>query len=56
MSSNTATNVCSEFSVPSCGVFIAAGDFVLDHLDLLFLLLLLFDHFSYFSKRYPNKF
>lgn len=42
-------------AIPST-VFIAAGDFILDHLALLFLLLLLFNYFSYFSKRYPDKF
>ncbi len=42
-------------AIPST-FFIAAGDFVLTYLALFFLLLLLFNYSSYFSKRYPKKF
>jgi len=37
-------------------VFVSAGDFILDHLALLFLLLLIFNYTSYLSKRYHSKF
>lgn len=36
-------------------VFALAGDFVLNNIALFFLLILLFNYFSYFSKRSPRK-
>ena len=42
-------------AIPST-TFISAGDFILNHLALLFLLLLIFNYSSYFSKRYSERF
>ncbi len=41
-------------TIPSA-LFVSTGDFILDHLALFFLLMLVFNYFSYFSKRYPYK-
>ncbi|MFW5946655.1 MAG: PspC domain-containing protein [Candidatus Natronoplasma sp.] len=35
--------------------FISMGDFILDHLALFFLLILLFNYISYFSKKSPDR-
>ena len=42
-------------AIPST-IFISAGGFILNHLALFFLLLLIFNYSSYFSKRYREKF